>query len=154
MKALVMTLVAAGAAVSLTPASAQVGYPGSYGRYATPYRAAGCSTGNCTSGLCGCRPGDCEAGLCGPGCDHALCGDGSCSGGNCSTGNCTGAGQAYRPAYGSRWDARRPLSARPFSSPALGTGLSYNPYRASRPYSTDFRARPLAADYGLSRANW
>lgn len=143
MKAIVMTLVAVGAAVSMTPASAQNGYPGSY---RSPYQsrygfsaAGGCASGHCSDGgcatgacadLCGCEEGVCETGRCGSGCDMDACGD------------CRAAG--VRPGYG----LRPSLPPRPTVHPAPGFGR-----RPVRPIGGGYGPRPFMAERA-ARTNW
>ena len=139
MKTFVLTFVAAGAALSLTPASAQWGPPSPYGsRYASPYGrpalggcasghcpSGGCSTGAC-AGRCGCAPGLCETGRCGADCDMAVCG-GSCRDGNCGGGD-------LRPGFRPRpnVDPAQPLSFdRRFDRPTPG-GFGADPFMAGR----------------------
>ena len=150
MKTLLMAFAAVGAALTLTPASAQVGSP--YGSpYRNPYRpAAGhCADGHCSHGhshgtcadRCGCEPGACEAGRCGPGCDMTACGcrDGACSDGGCADGTCGSAGpRPFAPG--------QTLPRRPFVDPAPAFGRL--PGRPARSLPS-----PFMAD-GQVRRNW
>ena len=161
MKAIVMTLVAAGAALAVSPASAQWGGPSpSRARYAAPYGRpdlGGCSTGRCGSGgcptgacadRCGCEPGLCETGRCGADCDMTACGGcagGSCSDGGCPDGRCGSA--SLRPVT-----SVRPLPRRPLVDPAPTLGR--RPGRPAAPgYSPYYGPSPFTAD-GAARRNW